>query len=601
MPSASRFILKDSHPAIQQLGTQADKNETTKSSTAVSPKSSPSKGRQTNPSLSSSDGTRSDTKDGAEFAQQFVLQGRSYNTEKSLEPGGITLHDMTIGLKYACMSIVDEKPDTLKNVGKSNPWQIQAMRLMLKDCCPEIENETLEEEIYQTLSYLMEKYYNISVDHELDVTGWKGGHVLDTQGYIGHNDSTIVLAYRCTTSGKDWLTNLTSTTSIWETEDIARGHSGVLSGIMDTFKSSGGTGTETPTAPTSPATIKNLPDESTNKNLCRVHTGFYNNFIASVPAIEQYLDPLLADITKPKTLYIVGHSLGGGIAHMALCYFLLEHSTSKYNWSELPHRVVLVTAGSPRAYTKHMQERVNLELTNLKGKVSAIRIVRNKDAVASVPPSSLGFQHCNKFVYITKDDAILINPNLKNVIPKKSFHGLLQRHPSISNGINVVDQRETSEDDSTDEEGETARSELRNTSVAGTGEQRQDDLDQHDEADGVSSTTSYDKKIQMIPVSIRDHMPEFYLKPLICMLQKEKELGSISVGVNQKADDIVVSYDVSNGEETFDLVWNRSSKGNELQSASDADSSSVSCNAQSKLSPKRSMAKSFKGMTWLKR
>jgi Lipase (class 3) len=607
MPSASRFILKDSHPAIQELITAAgtDKNNLTESPIVITPKSnvgylfSNNNSRRQDIAINSSC-LRGDVD--IDDNQTVVLQGHSYNTEKSLQPGGITLHDMTIGLKYACMSIVDDKPDTLRNVGKANPWQIQG-----------IKEDVLEEEIYQPLTYLMEKYYSISVDHELDTSGWKGGHVLDNQGYIGHNDSTIVLAYRCTTSVKDWLTNLTTTTSIWESEDIVRGHSGAFSGIGDHFKSLIGTGICTPTAPPSmyvnplspplPPTINTLPDENRKKNLLRVHTGFYNNFISSVPAIERYIDPLLTDTSKPKTLYIVGHSLGGGIAHMALCYFLLEHSTGKYNWSQLPHRVVLVTAGSPRAYTREMQERINFELTKLKGIASAIRLVRNKDAVASVPPASLGFQHCNKFVYITKDDAILINPNLKHVIPKKSYRGLLQRHPSISSGIIITDQRESSVDDSSDEEKETARSILR-TSLPNTGEQRQDDEQHHDqqeEADGIDATTSYDKKIQMVPVPLRDHMPEFYLKPLIFMMQKERQLGSIATGVNQKVDDVVVSYDVNDGEETINMVWNRCLNKKELQCSSAVGSSSVSGYSKNKLSPKRNMTKSFAGLTWLKK
>lgn len=62
----------------------------------------------------------------------------------------------------------------------------------------------------------------------------KGGHFLDTQGYIAHNDTTIVLAYRCTTSAFDWLTNFNTSSSAWEVEeDAEQGYSGFCSGFDD--------------------------------------------------------------------------------------------------------------------------------------------------------------------------------------------------------------------------------------------------------------------------------------------------------------------------------------------------------------------------------
>jgi hypothetical protein len=61
-----------------------------------------------------------------------------------------------------------------------------------------------------------------------------GGHFLDTQGFIAHNDKIIVLSYRCTTSAFDWLTNLNTTSSAWEIEeDLANGDSGFCSGFED--------------------------------------------------------------------------------------------------------------------------------------------------------------------------------------------------------------------------------------------------------------------------------------------------------------------------------------------------------------------------------
>jgi hypothetical protein len=65
-----------------------------------------------------------------------------------------------------------------------------------------------------------------TLDQIFDITGHtKAGHALDTQKYIAHSDDTIVLAYRCTTSPKDWVTNLTMTTSAWDIDtDVQQGH-----------------------------------------------------------------------------------------------------------------------------------------------------------------------------------------------------------------------------------------------------------------------------------------------------------------------------------------------------------------------------------------
>jgi predicted lipase len=128
---------------------------------------------------------------------------------------------------------------------------------------------------------------NLTVDTIIDISGvTPGGHPLDTQGYIAHNDEVIVLAYRCTTSLKDWLTNLNTTSSDWEIEeDLAQGYSGFLSGLEGLCCTGG-------------------------EYKPRVHTGFYNNFLASAPSIQKYIDPLLKPDQPPRKLYVVGHSLG---------------------------------------------------------------------------------------------------------------------------------------------------------------------------------------------------------------------------------------------------------------------------------------------------
>lgn len=511
MPSSYRFVLKDSHPLLQEQ-IRSTNDSTSKPTTATTTEPSLKHKIGTLFCCATSSSSQQERELTATSTTTNKLQGRSYCTERAQAEGGVQLHDVTMGMKYACMSISDDQPNTLRNVGKTNPWQLQGMKLMLQDTGRLAPEVVLNDEIHKPLSYLLPHYYDLQVDHHIDINGWKGGHVLDTQGYIAHNDTTIVLAYRCTTSLKDWLTNLATTTSLWETKDIEQGHSGVLSGLTDFSKNK-------ETATTTAATPK----------VGRVHTGFYNNFISSVPAIQQYIDPLLSDTSKPKTFYIVGHSLGGGIAHMAFAYFLLEFQ-NVYNWNTLPHRLVLVTAGSPRAYTNTMQHRIDHEIEKYpKGKIQALRLVRDKDTVATVPPTSLGFAHCTKgkCVYITKDDHVIINPNLQHIVPKTTFQKLIERHPSIvgsSNGDEKVDVATILQNDSDDDEEEDETAHLDHA--------KRDAAVMVDTTTTTSSTDSsedaaYAKKIAMIPRSLRDHMPEFYLQPLMTLLQREKQYGSI--------------------------------------------------------------------------
>ena len=240
---------------------------------------------------------------------------------------GFDINDILLGMKLASLAITDDKKDSLKKVG---PWQIEALTLLTGSL----------EEAHKPLSHILREHMNgLEMDCHINKVGTTPGmHFLDTQGYIAHNDDTIVLAYRGSVNVSDWLNNLSGTCSAWNMDkDVAREFLGHCSG---------------------------------SKGLCclggsdyrpRVHTGFYNNFLATVPDIKKYLEPLLAKDQPPRKLYVCGHSLGAGIATMAACYFLFEH-----DWAQLPHQLVVVTAGSPRACQDSMREHVHNKLTNLR-------------------------------------------------------------------------------------------------------------------------------------------------------------------------------------------------------------------------------------------
>jgi pimeloyl-ACP methyl ester carboxylesterase len=506
MPISSCFVLKDSHPAIQE---QLFAGNVEKGQPIVVPNDS-----NTSRDGAAVDETVYDEDEDITISRSYSeggtvkpkLQGRMYNTELSKNPGGYSMHDMTYGAMYAFLSITDDTPDKLQAVAKSGgPWHVEAMKLMVEFAArnsisgQQFDTNAIDydTEVNKPLSYIMETYFNIKIDHIFDVKGWKGGHVIDTQGYIGHNDNTIILAYQCTANANDWLANFTSTTSVWETEDIERGHSGALSGLVGFIRQR---------------------NNDTNPQRGRVHTGFYNYFIASVPAIQQYIDPLLEDTSTPKTFYIVGHSLGGGIAHMALIYFLLEYQ-EKYDWNKLGHRLVLVTAGSPRAYTNTFQGIVDDNIAKYPpGTIQAVRLVRDDDAITVLPPPALGFAHTRrqKWIFISTDGAVLINPNRKHLLPKSLLRDLLERYPSISS----KNRQKILDSDPQNDEIEVG--------VDG-------DIDIETSQSNVESSEEYKKKLMAIPKPLRDHMPEYYLKPLMRYLQEEIDKGYVEPkGVNQE-------------------------------------------------------------------
>ena len=383
-------------------------------------------------------------------ATSIKPQGRSYSKDiAQSQPGSIRIEEVCQGMKYAALAITDDKEDTLRKVGKSNPWHVDALKIITGS----------EEEAHKPLTHILSTHMDLKVDTIIDVSGvTPGGHPLDTQGYIAHNHEAIVLAFRCTTSFKDWMTNLNTTSSEWELEeDFSQGFSGYFSGLEGYCCNDG-------------------------KYKPRVHTGFYNNFLATVPFIKDHIDPLLGHDQPPRKLYVVGHSLGAGIATLATCYFLLEHDFADY-----PQKLVSITAGSPRACQNSMREVLDAKLAVLGplDKAVCARIVRDKDVVPTVPPSIFGFKHVGRLVFITDNGEILINPKVKSAISEKEMKSLLEKNPEIEDGVKEVAE---ARDDS--------------------------------EATMSSTLSSYAK----IPKVFRDHMPQYYLEPLLVMFEKDNRI-----------------------------------------------------------------------------
>lgn len=353
------------------------------------------------------------------------------------------LEDIRQGLVLTFLSITDDEPDTLANVGKTNPWQVEALRLITGS----------ERRAHRPLTQILKDDQSLEVDKIINITKvTPGGQLIDTQGYIAHNDSIIVLAYRCTTSAFDWIVNFNTTSSVWEIEeDYEQGFSGYCSCLQGLC----------------------------HRDSPRVHTGFYNNFLVSLPIIRQYVEPLLAPDQPPRTLFVTGHSLGAGIATLAAVYFLLE-----FDWNKLPHTFVNVTAGSPRVCGGLMQQIVHDRISVLDPKKARVyRVVAGRDVVASVPPSMLNFKHIVLPVEIRKPDGKIV------MVSKKNAAG----DDDDQDGDPQSNNRDALRALRRDMPSEVSRSAVTEENTA---------------------QSKYERLLSRIPEPLRDHMPEFYIKPV---------------------------------------------------------------------------------------
>jgi len=382
-------------------------------------------------------------------------KGRTYDHKFAKDASAINIQEVLLGMKFACLAITDDAEGTLEAVGKMTPWHIQVLGMITgaTDQAHKKLSEILKE--FEG-GYILDR--NIS---ERSVSRF--GHIVDVQGYIAHNDQDLVLAYRCTTTGFDWLTNISYAMAEFEPEvDADQRDSGCCSCVEGRW--------------------------STRKPRC--HLGFYNDFLATLPHIEEMIEPHLKPEAPRRRLFISGYSLGAGVAVMAFLYFLF-----KYDWATLPHKLILVTAGGPRAVDTKLRDKVEEEMKRLRPLDKAViaRIVNRKDVVPKLPPESWGFRHLAKLVYITDAMEVLINPNLdEHEIEEVSDETLKEKVQLASTEL---------------KRSATSRS---GSGIFGSGVVMMGQAGQaaQDFVEG------YDKLLAAIPSLIKDHLPDLYLNPL---------------------------------------------------------------------------------------
>ena len=378
-------------------------------------------------------------------------QGRMYDSALGQKPGGLKAEEMLLGVKFAHLSCTDDSPGHLLSPA---PNTLEAVKLIVGGS---------EEEAKGPLSTILKDHFNLTMDCWIDESGFRQGRPVDTQGYIASNDDTIVLSYRFTTTMTDWMTNLSMTTSEWEPDvDEKIGHAGWCSCLDGYFTSILGIKEGKP----------------------RVHTGFYNNFLSSLPYVKKHIvEKLMAPNAKPMKVYVCGCSLGAAIATVATCYLLLELPIEK-----LPHKIISVTAGSPRVCAPKMRQVMLERMKELRPLDKAVicRLVYNEDVVPHIPFGVSGFKHLDKLVYITTQGDVIVGPYLEGA-------------SSFNEVCNVV---------------KTFWGKKKNAS--GDGEAQA--TSRQAEAEG---KTPFEVELEKTPQPIKDHMPYWYMTHLSNLVKRE--------------------------------------------------------------------------------
>ena len=367
------------------------------------------------------------------------------------------------------------------------------------------------EDIKKPLSWMLKEKFDLDLDCFFDISGIKRGRPVDTQGFIASNETTIVLSYRFTTSLLDWATNLSMSTSVWEPSvDEAKGHAGWCSNLMGCC---GG-----------------QP---------RVHTGFYNNLIYTIPYIRQHVLAKLKDpTTSPKKVYVVGSSLGGAMSTVAYM-FVLEEMVELLEDPQYPnHKLINVSLGAPRVCDWRMRDLTMERIRRLRPLDRAVvcRLMYGYDLVCFLPLNILRFEHIDKLVYITRDgEHVLVNPRLSYKFGLKEVRRVIHNFRISKKERRKMKKKEGQEQDQEQDQEQEAKVGGGNSNGNGDddGIQQNDDNggddatatstprgmgEKQQQAMVLKSRDEYDKelesRIETAAGPVRDHMPYFYHKYL---------------------------------------------------------------------------------------
>jgi triacylglycerol lipase len=121
----------------------------------------------------------------------------------------------------------------------------------------------------------------------------------------------------------------------------------------------------------------------------RVHAGFYDALSCVWCLLDSEVRRLQTE--RPRKLWVTGHSLGAGLATLAVA-----------RWCEQRQPVAgLYTFGQPRTGDREFARYFDFAF-----RPYAFRIVNHLDVVTRTPPRSLGYCHAGTFVYFDQDGVV---------------------------------------------------------------------------------------------------------------------------------------------------------------------------------------------------
>jgi len=272
------------------------------------------------------------------------------------------LDELRLGARLACLAYTDDEQGTIQ------ACDTRVLQGTLR-AIEEIAGGS--QEAKKPLTALLRDQLGLTADR---IFSHRRGEV-DTQGFIAHSGSgDLVLAFRGTTNSLDRVTNADTLTTEFDYFDTKQPAFGGLLGCC------GGAA-----APP------------------QVHHGFWSALAVAVPDIEEELLPRLRSTpASPLRVIVAGHSLGGALATGAFAYLL-----GKFDFAASPHKIHLVTLGSPRFGDARFVARLADEVKKLEAmdKCSIQRVVHNDDIVPTVPPQVLGFEHVGGLLRLTENSA----------------------------------------------------------------------------------------------------------------------------------------------------------------------------------------------------
>lgn len=312
------------------------------------------------------DRPRSASDDGPE-----LCWGRSI-THEGLGDGDAcdTSHaDLMLGVRLACLAYTDDRPGAVKQLAGA------------RDAIATIAGGA--DKAQQPLSCILADL-GYTVDRLFSHTSIGRNAPYDTQGFIAHDDSNIVLAYRGTTGPIDMMTSLFYSVVPFDPFGDEAKPISATRAVLWRLK---------------PSVLRRKRARRTRcaRSWGNVHRGFFDAFMSSVRDIEEVIMPQL-QAHRAKRLVIAGHSLGGALAHAALAYFLKAH-----DFSVSPHSLLMVSCGSPRLGDVHFRRWVRCEVEALRGigKCSAARLVHQCDGIPNLPPGRMSYAHATPMTFLS--------------------------------------------------------------------------------------------------------------------------------------------------------------------------------------------------------